>query len=202
MPFQLQSADIANMLRWGCDLRGSLQIGIDEHAVPVLLVGDLDVPGVLIPRQGEWVTAHETSTGAAGFVAHVAFSPESPEDFFVARYVIPDVDAAGIIRVFKLLRSSLLGPFINTRSARTEREVTGDLGGLQHTQEVTIPVGGEFPFFLRVNGVQDSPKIQFIPPFVVRPNEALFFEFSTLLATMDVTLIGQLYRLRGVTGRA
>jgi len=88
MPLPIQAGDSANKARAFFDLRGRIPLIFDETIVPVAVVGDLNIPGIVLPRQGEYQAFElNQAAGAAGEFSHIIFGPTpGSRETFVVRY--------------------------------------------------------------------------------------------------------------------
>jgi hypothetical protein len=198
MPLQIGTAEFANLARFLADLRGPIPFDLDERMVPVLLAGSLDIPGAVVPRQGEHFAAQCTAPAGAGATSKAFLGPAADSGvYLVLLAVSPFAAVQTTCKCFKVFQSAFPGAgFTNTRSSLIERNVDSDSGGFVLTgaeSSVATGAGG----FYNVEAGQGGQVNAWLPtpPFVIRPGEALMLEGAA--ATYNMSWVGKVYYTRG-----
>jgi hypothetical protein len=180
------------------DIRGRVPLEVDERASPVVILGTTDVPGVGVPRQGEWVAATATSTSTGANTPKIAFRPASADRFLVLTAVFTNGTAATRIKMLKQAATGF--SWADNLAAVSgggymERPLgQGDSGGIQQAVADTAALNTNMGQISLLSSGLWAP----LPNVVVRFEEAWMLEHSLALSTFSATVYGQLFDARAL----
>lgn len=195
MPLEIGQAEFVDTLRFLTNLRGKAILSLDEVVVPVILVGDSQVPGSRIPRQGEVVSCQQFSGAVVGQTSKVLVGPPEPDSILVADRVqySPTGAAAVVVVHWKVFAAAFVGAPTQANSFYCERPVAGDNGGIITDSIQGVALVGN-PGYSHTTAVPPDTQIHELPGFVIRFGEALLFECTTLNTGLQINFWGRLYR--------